>query len=85
MANSKAISIRIPDEYLARIDELAEKKHKSIKGTPVRSLVILDAIVAYFDKMPDSVSKEKIVTLSDTVSIVNFKQLQDSVAVCENL
>jgi metal-responsive CopG/Arc/MetJ family transcriptional regulator len=80
MGESKAISIRIPDELLAKVNKLAEEKYKSIVGKPNKSLVIQNALVAYFDTLSDSVSNEKIVTVHDTVSIVNFKQLQDFVA-----
>jgi metal-responsive CopG/Arc/MetJ family transcriptional regulator len=80
MGESKAISIRIPDELLAKVNKLAEEKYKSIAGKPNKSLVIQNALVAYFDTLSDSVSNEKIVTVHDTVSIVNFKQLQDFVA-----
>jgi metal-responsive CopG/Arc/MetJ family transcriptional regulator len=77
MANSKAISIRIPDELLEKIDRLAEEKYKSHKGTPNRSLVVLDAIVAYFDTLSDI---SDIVSVSDSVSIVEFNGLRDIVS-----
>jgi metal-responsive CopG/Arc/MetJ family transcriptional regulator len=80
MGDSKAVSIRIPDELLARIDEIAEKEYKSHKGKPNRSLVILDAVVAHLSKLPDTISGKKIITESDTVSIVDFRRLQDFVA-----
>lgn len=79
MANSKAISIRIPDELLDKIDLLAEEKHKSHKGTPNRSLVVLDAIVAYFDTLSDTSNNEDIVSVSDSVSIIEFNELRDIV------
>jgi metal-responsive CopG/Arc/MetJ family transcriptional regulator len=63
MANSKAISIRVPDELLEKIDRLAEEKYKSHKGTPNRSLVVLDAIVEYFDTLSDS---SRVGILSDS-------------------
>lgn len=46
MANSPLISIRIPPETLARIDELAQKRYPSRRTgkKPNRSQVILDAI-----------------------------------------
>lgn len=79
MANSKAISIRIPDELLGKIDRLADEKYKSHKGTPNRSLVVLDAIVAYFDTLSDTSKAKVLNTVSDTVSIVEFNGLQDIV------
>jgi metal-responsive CopG/Arc/MetJ family transcriptional regulator len=72
MTNSKAISIRIPDELLEKIDLLAEEKYKSHKGTPNRSLVVLDAIVAYFDTLSDT---SKIDTLSDSVNKNRIEEL----------
>lgn len=80
MANSKAISIRVPDELLEKIDLLAEEKYKSHKGTPNRSLVVLDAIVAYFDTLSDTNRIEYTVSVSDSVSIADFKGLQDVVS-----
>lgn len=79
MANSKAISIRIPDELLEKIDSLAEEKYKSHKGTPNRSLVILDAIVNYFDTLSDTSNIERLNILSDSVSISEFNELRDIV------
>lgn len=78
MSNSKAVSLRIPDELLAKIDLLAEEKYKSHKGTPNRSLVILDAVVTYFDTLSDT-SKVDVILVSDSVSIVDFNRLQDIV------
>jgi metal-responsive CopG/Arc/MetJ family transcriptional regulator len=77
MAESKAISIRVPDLLLEKIDRLAEEKYKSHKGTPNRSLVVLDAIVAYFDTLSDTSKIEDIATVSDSVSIVEFNELRD--------
>jgi predicted DNA-binding protein len=79
MADSKAVSIRIPDELLAKIDDLAERKYKSIKGKPNRSLVILDAVVAFFNAVSDSEINNDLIALSDTVDIKDFKKLQDFV------
>lgn len=79
MANSKAISIRVPDELLEKIDLLAEEKYKSHRGTPNRSLVVLDAIVAYFDTLSDTSSIDRAITVSDSVSIGEFDKLRDMV------
>jgi hypothetical protein len=81
MAESKAISIRVPDLLLKKIDRLAEEKYKSHKGTPNRSLVVLDAIVAYFDTLPDTNDIGRIITVSDSVSTVEFDKLRDIVIV----
>jgi predicted DNA-binding protein len=77
MANSKAISIRVPGELLEKIDLLAEEKYKSHKGTPNRSLVVLDAIVAYFDTLSDTSKIEDTVSVSDSVSIAEFMALRE--------
>jgi metal-responsive CopG/Arc/MetJ family transcriptional regulator len=79
MAESKAISIRVPDLLLEKIDRLAEEKYKSHKGTPNRSLVVLDAIVAYFETLSDTDSIDQIITVSDSVSIIEFNKLRDMV------
>jgi ABC-type Zn uptake system ZnuABC Zn-binding protein ZnuA len=76
MANSKAISIRIPDELLEKIDQLAEEKYKSHKGTPNRSLVVLDAIVAYFGTLSDTETVLFESLVSDSVSINDFNGLR---------
>lgn len=75
MANSKAISVRIPDELLSKIDLLAQEKYKSHKGTPNRSLVILDAIVEYFNTLSDTENKSNV-TMSDNVTVTQFQELQ---------
>ena len=79
MAESKAISIRVPDILLEKIDRLAEEKYKSHKGTPNRSLVVLDAIVAYFDTLSDTSTVNESVTVSDSVNIVEFNELRSIV------
>jgi metal-responsive CopG/Arc/MetJ family transcriptional regulator len=76
MANSKAISIRVPDELLEKIDRLAEKKYTSHKGTPNRSLVVLDAIVSYFDTLSDTSSSKNDISVTDSVSIQEFRDFQ---------
>jgi metal-responsive CopG/Arc/MetJ family transcriptional regulator len=78
MSNSRTISLRIPDELLSKIDRLAEQKHKSHKGTPNRSLVILDAIITYCNTLSDS-EEENGDTMSHTVTIEQFQSLQDTV------
>jgi metal-responsive CopG/Arc/MetJ family transcriptional regulator len=80
MANSKAISIRVPDELLEKIDQLAKEKYKSHKGTPNRSLVVLDAIVAYFDTLSDTGNIEDNILLSDSVTAAEFNGLRDIVS-----
>jgi predicted DNA-binding protein len=77
MANSKAISIRVHDELLEKIDKLAEEKYKSRKGTPNRSQVVLDALDAYFDTLSDTVNNEDCDSVSDSVNIVDFNELRE--------
>jgi metal-responsive CopG/Arc/MetJ family transcriptional regulator len=84
MANSKAISIRIPDELLEKIDRLAEEKYKSHKGTPNRSLVVLDAIVDYFDTLSDTGNSKDIISVSDSVSIVEFNELREEFGILKD-
>lgn len=52
MANSPLISIRIPPETLARIDQLAQQRYPSRRTgkKPNRSQVILDAIEQFLDQ-----------------------------------
>lgn len=47
VGNSKTISIRVPDELLARIDAVVSDRYTTHKGTTNRSLLVLDAVVAY--------------------------------------
>jgi metal-responsive CopG/Arc/MetJ family transcriptional regulator len=79
MANSKAISIRIPDELLEKIDLLAEEKYKSHKGTPNRSLVILDFIVTQLATLSDTNDCQNAISVSGSVSIFDFDELRDIV------
>jgi metal-responsive CopG/Arc/MetJ family transcriptional regulator len=78
MSNSRTISLRIPDDLLSEIDRLAEERYKSHKGTPNRSLVILDAITAYCNTLSGS-EEENSATLSHTVTIEQFQSLQEVV------
>lgn len=52
MANSPLISLRIPPETLARIDQLAQERYPSRRTgkKPNRSQVILDAIEQFLDQ-----------------------------------
>lgn len=77
MANSKVVGIRIPDELLEKIDRLAEKKYISHRGTPNRSLVVLDIISAHFDTLPNTVISENAILPLDSVSVIEFNELRD--------
>lgn len=79
MANSKAVSIRIPDEILSKIDQRAERQYKSHRGIPNRSPVVLDALVYYFNTLSDTVEINNKSTLSDGVSIKKFQELENIV------
>jgi metal-responsive CopG/Arc/MetJ family transcriptional regulator len=79
MANSKTISVRVPEDLLSKIDHLAQEKYKSHKGVPNRSLVILDAIDAYCNALSDNVKEYNGITLSHTVTIEQFQSLQEVV------
>jgi metal-responsive CopG/Arc/MetJ family transcriptional regulator len=52
MANSPLVSLRIPEETLEKLDNLAEKLYPSrkINGKPNRSQVILDAIAHFLEE-----------------------------------
>jgi predicted transcriptional regulator len=90
MANSRAVSLRIPDELLEKIDRLANEKYKSHRGTPNRSLVVLDAIVNYFSTMSDSVESIEVMAASDITdrrleALENkFIALSDTVSIIVN-
>lgn len=77
MANSKVVGIRIPDELLEKIDRLAEEKYTSHRGTPNRSLVVLNIISAHFDTLYNTVKAEDATLPSDIASTAKFNELQD--------
>jgi metal-responsive CopG/Arc/MetJ family transcriptional regulator len=92
MSESKTISLRIPENILTEIDRIAQEKYKSHKGTPNRSLVILDALEAYINTSScdankdiiashDDVLIERVQELEKTVSslIEDFKQFKQSI------
>jgi hypothetical protein len=88
MSESKTISLRIPENILTEIDRIAQEKYKSHKGTPNRSLVILDALEAYINTPScdaisvvashDGVLNERVQELEKTVSQIleDFKQFK---------
>ena len=81
MSNSKAISFRVPNELLVKIDKLAEEKYKSHNGTANRSLVILDAIVNYFDTLSGTIVFNNKITVCDNVTLSEFRNLEQTVSV----
>jgi transcriptional regulator with XRE-family HTH domain len=76
---SLAVSLRIPNELLTKIDQLAEERFKSIKGKPNRSLAILRIIDEYFNTASDSVDSQIVTTVSDSVSRLEFDELRQLV------
>ena len=58
MAESKVVSIRIPQDLLDAIDRLAAQAYPSRRsgGEPNRSQVILDALAAYVKPFDDTVN-----------------------------
>lgn len=64
MAESKVVSIRVPQDLLDAIDRLAAIRYPSRRpdGDPNRSQLILDALAAYVENFNDTVN------ISHTVS-----------------
>lgn len=60
MANSPLVSIRIPDETLKRLDNIAQKLHPSRRTgkNPNRSQVILDAIEQFIIQQESELSQQ---------------------------
>jgi metal-responsive CopG/Arc/MetJ family transcriptional regulator len=79
MSESKTISLRIPENILTEIDRIAQEKYKSHKGTPNRSLVILDALEAYIHTSSCDANKE-IVASHDDVLIEQVQELEKTVS-----
>lgn len=78
MANSRTISLRVPDDLLLKIDCLAEQKYKSHKGNPNRSQVILDAIAAYCITVQDSKSDNDISMSESSMLAEKIQSLEQS-------
>lgn len=58
MAESKVVSIRVPQELLNAVDQLAAVRYPSRRGKePNRSQLILDALESYVAHFDDTVSK----------------------------
>jgi lambda repressor-like predicted transcriptional regulator len=91
MSESKTISLRIPENILTEIDRIAQEKYKSHKGTPNRSLVILDALESYINTSScdanvlfashDDVLTERVQELEKTVSrmLEDFNEFKQSI------
>ena len=79
MSNSRTISLRIPDDLLSKIDRLADEKYKSHKGTPNRSLVILDALKTYCNTLHDTESDNGFAASSSNADIKKLQELEKTV------
>jgi hypothetical protein len=79
MSESKTISLRIPENILTEIDRIAQEKYKSHKGTPNRSLVILDALEAYINTSSCDANKG-IFASHDDVLIERVQELEKIVS-----
>jgi metal-responsive CopG/Arc/MetJ family transcriptional regulator len=78
MSESKTISLRIPENILTEIDRIAQERYKSHKGTPNRSLVILDALEAYINTSSCDANKDTIAS-HDDVLIERVQELEKTV------
>lgn len=76
MAESKPVTIRIPDAWLSKIEDLAAQKYPGRKGNPNKSQVVLDAIEFYLQHLNDTENK---VHTNDTVLNVNKISIQYTV------
>lgn len=78
MAESKVVSIRVPQELLNAIDQLAGIRYPSrrLGGDPNRSQLILDALAAYVENFDDTVDTAHI-GLSPTVIDARVTALVD--------
>jgi hypothetical protein len=77
MANSPLVSIRIPPETLARIDQLAQKLYppRRVGKTPNRSQVILDAINQFLEQH-DGLHSDRP-SMYDTLPVESFSHEPD--------
>lgn len=74
MAESKPVTIRIPDAWLVQIENLAAQKYPGRKGNPNKSQVILDAVEFYLQHLNND--GEYNVNSNDTVFSANKLELQ---------
>lgn len=88
MPESKAVSVRIPQYLLDKLDAIAASKYPSRgKGTPNRSQVMLDAfdfIVnhtdAVYDNVVESVDTDRLSTLEQKIENLESNTVNDSVS-----
>ncbi|AFZ13608.1 hypothetical protein Cri9333_2758 [Crinalium epipsammum PCC 9333] len=82
MADSKVVSIRVPDELLEAVDQLAGIKYPSRKAgdKPNRSQIILDALSAYIATANDTVNNpiSEAVNSSNTVSALLLDEMPET-------
>lgn len=93
MAESKVVSIRVPQDLLDAIDRLAAKRYPSRRpdGDPNRSQLILDALEAFVENSDDTVkifhtvsSPEKIDARVTALVDERLASLQDKIAALED-
>ena len=77
MAESKPVTIRIPDAWLVQIENLAAQKYPGRKGNPNKSQVILDAVEFYLQHLNND--GEYNVHDNDNVLGVNKQEIQQAV------
>jgi hypothetical protein len=76
MAESKPVTIRIPEPWLSRIEALAAEKYPGRKGNPNKSQVVLDAIDFYLQHLYDS--KDSVGNNDGVLNVTNIS-IQETV------
>lgn len=77
MAESKPVTIRIPDAWLVQIKKLAAHKYPRRNGNPNKSQVILDAVEFYLQHLNND--NEYKVNNNDKVFTVSKQAIQQTV------
>ena len=77
MAESKPVTIRIPNDWLVQIEKLAAHKYPGRKGNPNKSQVILDAVEFYLQHLNNDTNDS--VHGNDNVFDVNKQEIQQTV------
>lgn len=70
MAESKPVTIRIPEPWLTQIEAIAAKKYPGRKGNPNKSQVVLDAVDFYLQHLNDNndsvINNDNVLTVSNS-------------------
>ena len=74
MAESKPVTIRIPEPWLSQIEAIAAKKYPGRKGNPNKSQVVLDAVDFYLQHLNDN---NDSVTVNDNVLTVSNSSIEE--------